>query len=162
MGVLNSDFQPLFPTFVQTTAPNTPPQYAPVRHSFGLTFSENFGSAFAARIRAQAQAAVANPGRIVRVQFAAVRLSGKGKTLKCAWLKDRRAHFVADTPIGGSCQGARWVTGRKGPGGKWTLRLSRRLPAGRYVGYSRATNAAGVTERSFSELKGNRRQFRIR
>jgi tetratricopeptide (TPR) repeat protein len=164
MGVLNSDFEPLFPTFVQNSSPNVSMSYGPVpASSFSRPLPHNPIPRFAARAGggARAQAAAAGQRRIVRVQFAAVRLSGTGNTQKCAWLKDRRARFVADTPIRGSCQGARWVTARKGRGGAWTLRLTRPLPRGRYFGYSRATNAAGVTERSFSAGRGNRLPFRI-
>ena len=96
------------------------------------------------------------------LQYVITESSGYGHnaSLRCAWLKDTRAHFVADTPVQNSCQGAHWITARKGHGTKWTLRLGRRLPHGQYVGYSRATNAAGVTQRQFTAA--NKRAFRVR
>ena len=44
---------------------------------------------------------------------------------------------------------------------RWTYRLKRRLPKGRYVVYARAVDAAGVAERSFTAADGNRRTFRV-
>lgn len=40
--------------------------------------------------------------------------------------------------------------------GSWTLKLSKRLPAGRYAIYSRATDSAGHTEKTFSVQDRNR------
>jgi hypothetical protein len=45
---------------------------------------------------------------------------------------------------------------------RWTFRLKRRLPRGRYVIYSRAVDSAGHAERVFSAARGNRVAFRVR
>lgn len=160
LGILNPDLS-LNRLTINQSAP-TPPTFAPGPRVDLLPFLERLfvAETFPGGGRAQAQAAAVNLRRIVRVQFAAVRVSGRGASLRCAWLTDRRAHFVADTPIRGSCQGARWITAAKGRGNTWTLRLTRGLPRGQYVGYARATNAAGVTVRHFGAA--NRRAFRVR
>jgi hypothetical protein len=113
-----------------------------------------------------AKADAAKPGaKITRVQFAVLRLRGGAKAAarkpSCAWLKDQRAHFVADTPLGGRCTGFVWLTAKRARG-SWSLKLRKPLPRGDYTVYSRATNAAGVTERHFSKRDGNRRTLRVR
>jgi hypothetical protein len=46
--------------------------------------------------------------------------------------------------------------------GKWTFKLRHRLPRGRYVLYSRATDSAGHSEAAFTLAAGNRAAFRVR
>jgi tetratricopeptide (TPR) repeat protein len=162
LGFLNADLS-LRGITVNQSAP-TPPTFAPAPDSAVRPIDALLLEAFVGLGggRAQAQAAAVNPRRIVRVQIGVVRLGGTRTRPTCAWLTNRAGRFVADTPIRGSCQGARWVTARHGRGASWSLRLTRRLPRGRYFAYSRATNAAGVTERNFSAADGNRRPFTVR
>jgi hypothetical protein len=113
----------------------------------------------------QARPAAANRARIIGVQLAILRLapgSSAAHTTTCAWLTDQRLHFKRSEPVRGRCED--FVFLRAGPrtGGRWSLRLAKPLPAGNYVVYSRATNAAGATERSFSSHRRNELSFRIR
>jgi tetratricopeptide (TPR) repeat protein len=162
LGLLNPDLS-LNRLTINQSAPR-PPTFAPAPDSAVRPIDALLLEAFVGLGggRAQAQAAAVNPRRIVRVQVGVVKLGGTRARPTCAWLRDRAGHLVADVPIRGSCQGARWVTARRGRGASWSLRLAHGLPRGRYFAYSRATNAAGVTERSFSATDGNRRPFTVR
>lgn len=44
---------------------------------------------------------------------------------------------------------------------KWSFKLKTVLPVGRYVVYSRAVEASGLTETAFSRAAGNRLAFRL-
>jgi hypothetical protein len=94
--------------------------------------------------------------RVRRVEVAVRRL-GRG----CAWLAAsgalRRRSGVSDAacaahPVWLRARGKR----------RWSLRLPRALPAGRYVALSRATIRAGFPEARFSARDGNRVSFRVR
>lgn len=89
--------------------------------------------------------------RVRRVEVAVRRLGGRG----CRWLASTRATFRK-----ASCSGRVWVRARGTR--SWRLSLSRSLPRGRYVVYSRAVIRAGFPEASFSQRDRNRRTFTIR
>lgn len=102
--------------------------------------------------------------RVTRAEVAIVRLEGRAKAARartaCRWLKNRRAGFKRIKPTRGVCDRAVWL--RADGTSRWRFKLARGLPRGRYVVYSRATNAAGLSERSFSRKDGNRIAFRVR
>ena len=82
----------------------------------------------------------------------------KSKAKRCAWLTSR-GKFKRSKARKGACT-QRWLvaTGTA----KWSLKLRRKLPKGRYVLYSRATDGAGLSETKFSAADGNRVTFRVR
>ena len=91
-----------------------------------------------------------------RVDVAVLRRGGAG----CGWLRSRRGDFAAGRPLAaGDCTGRRWVraTGRR----RWRVELAQRLPAGRYVLFSRTTIDAGMAEARFSKADRNRVAFRV-
>jgi hypothetical protein len=95
--------------------------------------------------------------RLSRVDVAVVR-HRKGR---CAWLTARRGGFVSRRPSSaGGCGTPRWLRTRGT--GRWSLRLARPLPAGRYTVYSRASIRAGFPEARFTARDRNRVDFRLR
>jgi hypothetical protein len=82
------------------------------------------------------------------------------KKRRCQWLKSKRARFKALKPRAGTCTKPVWLKA-KGTR-RWSFRLKRRLPKGRYVVYARAVNRAGVWDARFSPKRGNKRRFKVR
>ena len=91
--------------------------------------------------------------RPARVHVAVLREGGT----RCAWLRSADGGFTKRTA--GACDRLRWL--RADGTTHWHLDLSRRLPAGRYVVYSRVTIRAGFPEARFSAKDGNRIAFEI-
>ena len=112
---------------------------------------------FAGTASAGSGLAKRKPLRPARVHVAVLRTSAKG----CAWLRSARGGFKAGSPrAGGGCSGRRWV--RADGARRWRLRLAERLPAGRYVVFSRVTIRAAFAEARFSEADGNKQPFQLR
>jgi hypothetical protein len=121
-------------------------------------------------------AAVAPQDRPRRVEVAVLRLgrrqrgfSGSPNPLvrpstgarRCSWLRDRRSRF-RKTAIGArrTCDAPIWLRASM-RGRRWSFRLRKRLPPGRYVVYSRAVTRAGAAEQSFTARDRNRRTFAV-
>jgi hypothetical protein len=110
--------------------------------------------------------------RLASVEIAVLRLTRRVRAFKglpapwatgrkrCSWLRNKQARFKRVRARGRTCERAVWLRAR----GKrrWRFELKRRLPAGRYVLYSRARNRAGASEQSFNKRDRNRRSFRVR
>lgn len=81
---------------------------------------------------------------------------------KCLALKNAKAKFKPAKPKGAKgkkrCQ-PRWLN-VKGKA-KWSFKLKKNLPPGRYVVYARATDSEGLVETTFSRKAGNRYGFRV-
>ncbi len=98
------------------------------------------------------------------VQVALVRLLPHGARASrraapaCLVLKNARGRFKRARPKRGKRCPQRWLTARGTA--KWSFRLKRRLPPGRYVVYARAVDSAGLAESSFTRNAGNRFAFR--
>jgi hypothetical protein len=75
----------------------------------------------------------------------------------CAWVRNRRGAVRQER--GRRCDDPIWLRARGTR--RWSLRLSRALPAGSYTLLTRAVTG-GVTEASFTRRDGNRREFRVR
>jgi hypothetical protein len=86
------------------------------------------------------------------------KLARKRKTKSCTWLS-RKGKFKRARAKKGACT-QRWLTATGTS--KWSFKLSRRLPKGRYVLYSRATDSAGLSETAFSSGDRNRITFSVR
>lgn len=108
-------------------------------------------------------------GTIAKVQVALLKLvpggakaSAKKAAPKCLALKNARAKFKPAKPKGAKgkrrCE-PRWL-GVKGTE-RWSFKLKKNLPPGRYVVYARAVDAEGLAEASFSRKAGNRYSFRV-
>jgi len=96
---------------------------------------------------------------IRRVTLSVVRRSvGAGK-LRCRALT-ARGRWRSYRPAGRTCA-PRFLLVARGTA-KWSRQLKRRLPRGRYVITSRATDDAGQSEVGFSTRLGNRRTVRAR
>ncbi|HEX6229284.1 MAG TPA: hypothetical protein VFZ41_07455, partial [Solirubrobacterales bacterium] len=101
-----------------------------------------------------------------RVQIALVKLVRGGARAsrraapRCFVLKNRRGRFKRLRLRKGRRCPQRWLT-VKGKA-RWSFRLKRRLPRGRYVVYARAVDAEGLAESAFSRRTGNRYAFRVR
>ena len=100
--------------------------------------------------RRAARAAQAGAPALRRVDVA-IRRVQRGR---CLWLRGRTAAFARST---GPCVKPRWL--RATGTARWSYRLRKRLPAGRYELYVRATNAAGVSDGTFRPARGNLVRF---
>jgi Tol biopolymer transport system component len=96
---------------------------------------------------------------IRRVKLSVVRRSIVAGRLRCRALT-ARGRWRTYRPAGRSCRPRFLLTARGTT--KWSLRLKRRLPNGRYVITSRATDNAGQREIGFSTALGNLRKLRAR
>lgn len=121
------------------------------------------------RLRGFVGSASDSDGTIAKVQVALLKLvpggakaSAKRAAPKCLALRNARAKFKPAKPKGAKgkkrCQ-PRWL-GVKGKE-KWSFRLKKNLPPGRYVVYARAVDAEGLAESTFSRKAGNRYAFRV-
>lgn len=78
---------------------------------------------------------------------------------RCLVLRSRRGRFKpVRVSKGGRCP-QRWLAAEGTA--RWSFRLKRSLPPGRYVVYARATDGQGLTESVFSRKAGNRYAFRV-
>jgi uncharacterized delta-60 repeat protein len=119
----------------------------------------------ARRLKGFSGSAADPDGDALRVQVALVRLVRGGARAArrtapvCFQLKDAKAHFRrVRVRKGGRCP-QRWLAAAGTT--KWSFRLKRRLPPGRYVVYARAVDARGLAEAEFSRGAGNRYAFRV-
>jgi len=100
-------------------------------------------------------------GDVAKVEVALVRASGGARTAarRCQWLTTS-GRLASRPPRGGRCLTPVWL---KASGTRsWKLRLRRPLPAGSYVLYSRAVDAAGAPEAKFSAADRNRLALALR
>jgi 6-phosphogluconolactonase (cycloisomerase 2 family) len=103
------------------------------------------------------------PARVARVQIALERLDNGARAARrrkpsCEVLASS-GRLKRKAASKGRCKPRGWLkaTGTTA----WSFRLKRRLPKGRYVLYSRAVDAAGKTESTFSVAKGNEALFKV-
>jgi hypothetical protein len=94
--------------------------------------------------------------RLRKVEIAVLRTSSR----RCTWLRSRPGRFVRRAPRAGRCDRPVWLRARGTR--RWRYALARRLPAGRYRLFSRATSQAGISEATFSRRDRNRVNFRVR
>lgn len=94
--------------------------------------------------------------RVARVQLAVRRLGGE-----CRWLSSARGDLrTVDESDAGKCDEPVWVT-VKGTE-RWSLRLAKRLPRGRYELRTRAVLRNGLAEGRFTRSDKNLIRFRVR
>lgn len=94
--------------------------------------------------------------RVARVQLAVRRLGGE-----CRWLSSARGDLrTVDESAAGKCDEPVWVT-VKGTE-RWSLRLAKRLPKGRYELRTRAVLRNGLAEGRFTRSDKNLIRFRVR
>jgi hypothetical protein len=123
--------------------------------------ADSGGRASAAR-HAQARP---RPARIAKVEIALVRLGGRTRFAQsaratCHWLRNARGRFMRRNPRRARCERPVWLKARL-KGDRFSYRIGRRLPCGRYTLLVRATNRAGATEARFSRRDGNRADLRL-
>lgn len=97
---------------------------------------------------------------IAKVQIALVQASTAkaGSAATCLELKNAKGQFKTVKAKRGNCP-LLWLQA-KGTA-KWSFKLKTVLPPGRYVVYSRAVEASGLAEETFSRAAGNRFAFRL-
>jgi uncharacterized delta-60 repeat protein len=118
----------------------------------------------ASKLKRFAGTASDNSG-VAKVEIALLRRIGKTAAFSrrkpsCLWLRSNRANFKKLTPRRGKCAAARFLRAKGTT--KWVFKLRRRLPAGSYILYARATDTSGNRDTSFSSKRGNRVSFRVR
>jgi uncharacterized Fe-S cluster protein YjdI len=103
--------------------------------------------------------------RVAGVAIALERIAGgavvsKAKAKPQCWTLAANGAMLSVKAIGRRCPALRFLkaTGTT----KWTFRLKRQLPPGKYVLTSRATDTAGRAESAFSADAGNRVTFTVR
>jgi hypothetical protein len=116
------------------------------------------------RTRQRAAGAQANRAAVARVDVALLRTTGGAVATaarpRCRWLASARGRFRDVKPTRRRCDKPVW---RRAKGtARWSFKLRKGLPKGRYVLYSRATNRAGVSESRFRAADRNRLAFRVR
>ena len=89
-----------------------------------------------------------------KVQIAVTKKVGK----RCFAMKNAKGKFKRVKAKGKGCP-HRWLAA-KGKA-KWSFRLKRELPPGRYVVFARAVDGKGLAEDSFSRELRNRYAFRV-
>jgi len=82
---------------------------------------------------------------------------GKGT---CSWLDGPAPHFATRASDHGVCDRPIWL--RATGFSHWAYALKKRLPPGKYVIYSRATGANGLSESNFTAADKNRVQFTVK
>jgi DNA-binding beta-propeller fold protein YncE len=98
------------------------------------------------------------------VEIALLKVEGTARAAvigRCRTLTMKGGLRFTDPPSAGAACAARPFLPAKGTA-RWTFRLKRHLPRGRYVVYSRAVDTAGDAERTFTGARGNRIAFRVR
>jgi uncharacterized delta-60 repeat protein len=106
-------------------------------------------------------------GAALTVQVAVVKLLKSGaqpkKAIGSCWvMKNAKGKFKrikAEATKGDQRCPQRWLA-VKGKA-KWSFKLKKQLPPGRYVVYARAVDTSGLAESAFSRKAGNRYAFRI-
>jgi uncharacterized delta-60 repeat protein len=94
-----------------------------------------------------------------RVGHTAAFSRSKRPQARCLWLRSSRARFKTLKPRRGRCATPRFL--RAQGTRSWVFKLRKRLPPGRYILYTRATDTSGNSETSFSSKLGNRAAFRV-
>lgn len=100
-------------------------------------------------------------GKVAKVQIALVKAASAkaGGAATCQELANAKGRFKTVKAVRGNCS-LLWLNARGTE--KWNFVLLKTvLPPGRYVVYSRAVDAAGVAEETFSRAAGNRFSFRL-
>jgi len=127
-------------------APATPPA-APADAIPTLKVAGLRSTVSASKLRSIAGAAADDRG-IARVQVAVVKPSGGAKVVaarkRCQVLASS-GRLKAVRPIAGTCAATGFLTAKGTT--KWSLKLKKRLPRGKYVVFARATDNAGQTSK---------------
>jgi hypothetical protein len=79
---------------------------------------------------------------------------------ECRWLKNQKAKFSTSDPNGKTCDEPVWLAAKGTT--KWSYKLKKDLPPGKYVAYSRSTTDADATEFYFDDKDGNREEFKVK
>jgi hypothetical protein len=123
------------------------------------------GSITAAKLKLFQGTSVGASSPVASVAIALERIAGgavvsKAKAKPQCWALAASGKIVSVKPTGRKCPALRFLkaTGTT----KWTFRLKRQLPPGKYVLTSRATDTAGRAESAFSADAGNRVTFTVR
>ncbi|MFT4049400.1 MAG: delta-60 repeat domain-containing protein [Solirubrobacterales bacterium] len=101
-------------------------------------------------------------GLVSKVQIAVRRQDARAlkKKRQCVWLSSNKAKFKKVRDKTRKCSAQRWLTA-KGTA-KWSYKLKRRLPKGKYSLYVRVVLAEGTANTSFSKASGTLRSFTVK
>lgn len=110
------------------------------------------------KLRRVAGTAAASGTQVAKVEVAIERVGAK-KSKRCSWLKNTRAKFRTFKKTKAGCKRMVWL---KAAGtSKWSLKLMKPLPAGRYRIFARATPAGAAPESEFSRGRKNLRSLKL-
>lgn len=96
---------------------------------------------------------------VAKVEIALIKL-GPRKSKRCVWLRSGKPSFRKVRRPRAGCKTQRWITAKGTT--KWSLKLKRGLPAGKYKVYARATPVGGLPQSRFSRAAGNYRGFTLK
>lgn len=100
------------------------------------------------------------PG-VAGVEVAIRRLDAKQMKRKhrCIWIKNSRGRVKKGKDRSRKCRSQVWL--RAAGTHRWSFSLRRKLPAGKYRIYSRATLTTGATQTDFTKHSGNLKQVKL-
>lgn len=107
------------------------------------------------RVSGTATATFAALGRVE----VAILKSGPRKSKKCLWLKSNKAKFRSVRKTKAGCKRQVWL--RASGTAKWSLKLKKSLPVGKYTIYARATPTGGTPEAKFNRSLRNLRTVKL-
>lgn len=110
------------------------------------------------KLKRIAGTATATNAALGRVEVAILK-SGPRKSKKCLWLKSNKAKFRSVRKTKAGCKRQVWL--RASGRARWSLKLKKSLPAGKYTIYARATPNGGTPEATFKRSLRNLRSIRL-
>lgn len=111
------------------------------------------------KLKRIAGTAVGTGAAVARVEIALIKI-GSRKSKRCVWLRSGKPSFRKVRKPRSGCKVQRWI--KANGTGKWSLKLKRSLPAGKYKVYARATPVGGFPQASFTRAAGNYRAFSLK
>ncbi|MBJ7353557.1 MAG: hypothetical protein JHC98_01920 [Thermoleophilaceae bacterium] len=138
--------------------PDPPPLVVPTAHA-KITSPARSTLRRSKLTRVRGTATAVN-GTVRRVEIAVLKVGPK-KSKKCLWLRSNKARFSSvKRSRKNGCAKQKWlkVSGTT----KWTYKLKKRLPTGKYTIYARATASGGAPEAVFSKSAKNRVALKLK
>ncbi len=97
-------------------------------------------------------------GSVSKVEVAIFK-SGPRKSKRCIWLKSNKAKFRSVRKTKAGCKRQVWL--RASGKTKWSLKLRKSLPIGKYTIYARAVPVGGTPEARFTRSLRNLRTIKL-
>jgi hypothetical protein len=110
------------------------------------------------KLKKIAGTASATGGDVAKVEVAVLK-SGPRKSKKCRWLRSSKAKFRSVRKTKSGCTKPVWLKANGTT--KWSFKLKKSLPAGKYKIYARATPVGGSAGTSFTRAAGSLRSLTL-